>query len=182
MQQPLPMHNIHLRPIVATDEAFLRALYAEVRSQELEVTGWSDEQKWQFCNMQFDAQDRHYRAQYPDGEFHLIEQFGIEKAEAEAIAIGRMYCARDVAAREDVLIEMAIVAGARGRGIGSALIKSMLERAAASGHCVSLQVEPQNPARRLYARFGFVTVAGDEIREQMRWQPASNAGHQSSTA
>lgn len=166
------MHNIRLRPVVQADDAFLRNLYAIVRSSELEVTGWSDEQKWQFCNMQFDAQDRHYRAQYPDGEFQVIEQIVVRET-AEFTAIGRIYCAHVAAACEDVLVEMSLVPQARRRGIGSALLKAMLDRAERCGHSVSLHVEPANPARRLYARFGFVTVASNDIYDEMLWQPTN---------
>ncbi len=48
---------------------------------------------------------------------------------------------------------------ARGRGVGGALLAELLARAEAAGHpSVSLSVETDNPAVRLYERFGFVRV------------------------
>ncbi len=170
MLRRMPLHKIRLRPVVASDETFLRTLYANVRWPELELTGWPDEQKWQFCNMQFDAQDRHYRAQYPDGEFQIVEQMATGN-EAAATPIGRVYWARVVAEREDALMEMSLIPTVRGCGIGGALIESILDRAERSSHSVSLHVEPTNPARRLYERFGFVTVASSGVYDEMLWQP-----------
>ena len=47
----------------------------------------------------------------------------------------------------------------RGHGVGTALLDELLVRAAAVGHrAVSLSVETDNPAVRLYERFGFVRV------------------------
>lgn len=49
---------------------------------------------------------------------------------------------------------------ARGRGIGTLLVRSLLERARAAGvGAVSLSVEEDNPAMRLYERLGFERVA-----------------------
>jgi ribosomal protein S18 acetylase RimI-like enzyme len=46
----------------------------------------------------------------------------------------------------------------RGKGIGTALLKHMLESARASYPAISLSVSPNNPALRLYERLGFKTV------------------------
>jgi GNAT superfamily N-acetyltransferase len=49
-----------------------------------------------------------------------------------------------------------VVAGARGRGVGHALLEALLAMARAQGfRAVSLSVDRQNPAQRLYARVGF---------------------------
>ncbi|HCF18348.1 MAG TPA: N-acetyltransferase, partial [Rhodospirillum rubrum] len=43
----------------------------------------------------------------------------------------------------------------RDQGIGSLVLAALLRLAALHNAAVSLHVEPINPARRLYARFGF---------------------------
>ena len=59
-------------------------------------------------------------------------------------------------------LAIAVAVGARGRGIGTQLLVALVDRARESGHrAVSLSVEPENPARRLYERAGFVRVADD---------------------
>ena len=46
----------------------------------------------------------------------------------------------------------------RGQGIGTALLKHLLESAKNLYPAISLSVSPNNPAMRLYERLGFVTV------------------------
>jgi GNAT superfamily N-acetyltransferase len=49
-----------------------------------------------------------------------------------------------------------VAAEARGRGVGSALLDALLAQAREQGHqALSLSVDRQNPARRLYERKGF---------------------------
>jgi ribosomal protein S18 acetylase RimI-like enzyme len=56
-------------------------------------------------------------------------------------------------------LSIAVAAAARGRGVASELIARLLDRARADGlPGVSLSVEPDNPARRIYERLGFEKV------------------------
>ena len=41
-----------------------------------------------------------------------------------------------------------------------------------SGRCVTLHVEPGNPARRLYERLEFRDTSAAGMHRQMRWSPA----------
>jgi len=61
-------------------------------------------------------------------------------------------------------IAIAVVEEQRGNGIGAALFHAIHERARAGGVTrISLSVDHDNPARRLYERLGYVEVApGDE--------------------
>ena len=60
-------------------------------------------------------------------------------------------------------VSLAVVAEARGRGVGTALLRALFDRARADGfEVLSLSVEPDNPARRLYERHGFVRVGGGD--------------------
>jgi ribosomal protein S18 acetylase RimI-like enzyme len=53
-------------------------------------------------------------------------------------------------------LSIAVRPGARGRGIGSALLAALIDRARAGGvEALSLSVEIENPAMRLYQRLGF---------------------------
>jgi ribosomal protein S18 acetylase RimI-like enzyme len=58
-------------------------------------------------------------------------------------------------------LSVAVAPGHRGRGIGGDLIERALELAGAAGHAaLSLSVEPDNPALRLYERLGFERSGG----------------------
>jgi ribosomal protein S18 acetylase RimI-like enzyme len=63
---------------------------------------------------------------------------------------------------------------ARGRGVGGALIDALLETARAAGYrAMSLSVDRNNPARRLYQRQGFrdagVSDPSDSSVTMVRW-------------
>jgi [ribosomal protein S18]-alanine N-acetyltransferase len=56
-------------------------------------------------------------------------------------------------------LTIAVVPSRRGRGLGQDLLRELLERARADGRArISLSVEPDNPALRLYEENGFAKV------------------------
>jgi GNAT superfamily N-acetyltransferase len=58
-------------------------------------------------------------------------------------------------------LSVGVLAHARGRGVGTALVHALLEQARGAGfEAISLSVEPDNPAVRLYERAGFTRVGG----------------------
>ncbi len=59
----------------------------------------------------------------------------------------------------------------RGQGIGTQLIKELLQRADALGKSVTLDVMHGNPARLLYLRLGFRQISQDAAKRQMIWRP-----------
>jgi len=62
------------------------------------------------------------------------------------------------------VLELAVgtVAQYRGKGIGTAVMRRLLDACQAVCDGISLSVRTTNPALRLYARFGFVKVDGSE--------------------
>ncbi len=57
-------------------------------------------------------------------------------------------------------VAIGVTAEARGQGAGAALVAALIERARADGHAaISLSVETDNAARRIYERAGFERVA-----------------------
>jgi ribosomal protein S18 acetylase RimI-like enzyme len=56
-------------------------------------------------------------------------------------------------------LSIAVVPSRRGKGHGEQLLRALLDEARRNGFKqISLSVEPENPALRLYERFGFETV------------------------
>jgi ribosomal protein S18 acetylase RimI-like enzyme len=137
-----------LRPARAEDRDFLLRVYASTREEELRVVDWSDEQKAAFVQQQFEAQDAYYREHYDPASFDVIEVDG-EPA-------GRLYVAR----WEDEIriMDIALIPEHRGRGTGTALLRDLLDEGARSGKRVSIHVEMNNPALRLYERLGFAPI------------------------
>ena len=138
------------RPETDDDTAFLLALYGSTREQELALVDWSPEAKRAFVGMQFDAQRTHYRREYPNARFEIIEHGGVP--------IGRLYV--DERPAEIRVMDITIAPQARNQGIGRALLLEILANGRETGRTVSIHVEHQNPARRLYDRLGFRPVGG----------------------
>lgn len=57
-------------------------------------------------------------------------------------------------------LSMSLLPSYRGRGVGTVLLRCLLSAAEQRCSAVSLSVSASNPARRLYAREGFVPVSG----------------------
>lgn len=150
-----------LRPARSTDRPFLLRVYASTRAEELALVDWSPEQKQAFVAMQFEAQDRHYRAHYPAARFDVIERNGEP--------IGRLYVARGE--DEIRLIDISLLPEHRNGGIGGTLLRALLEEAAAAGKRVRIHVEQFNPALRLYARLGFEELEERGVYKLMEWVP-----------
>ena len=64
---------------------------------------------------------------------------------------------------------LAVAGGARGAGIGTALMRALIAVAVDEGYpALSLSVALANPALRLYERLGFVAVSVTEAHQTMR--------------
>src|SRR3954451_1182163 len=138
-----------LRPISKSDDRFLRRVYASVREDELALVPWDEAQREAFLRQQFDAQDTHYREHYDGASFHVVEVDG-EPA-------GRLYVAR----WEDEIriMDIALLPEYRGAGVGTRLLRELLDEGARTGKRVSIHVEKHNRALRLYERLGFAAAA-----------------------
>jgi ribosomal protein S18 acetylase RimI-like enzyme len=155
--------TIDLRPAVPEDRAFLRAVYGSTRTEELERTDWTDAQKKTFLDHQFAAQDAYYREHYEGATYDVIVVDGWPG--------GRLYMARWP--EEIRIMDIALLPTARGKGVGSALLRELLEEASASGKRVTIHVEHENPAMRLYERLGFRRVEDRPPYVLMEWLPPS---------
>ena len=156
--------GVTLRPVEPEDRAFLYAVYASTRTEELAAVPWTDEQKAAFLWQQFTAQDASYRENYRDAQFSVIELDGVP--------VGRLYVAR-LEAREIRIVDIALMPDGRGHGIGSAVVDDLIETADREGVVVSLHVEHWNPALQLYERLGFVRVAQNDVHIRMERPPVS---------
>ena len=114
-----------------------------------------------FVRQQFEAQHHHYQTYYPEASFDLVLLDGEP--------VGRLYVARWT--REIRLVDIALVPAARGRGLGTALLRDLLAEGERTGKAVSIHVERFNPALRLYRRLGFREVEEKGPYFLMEWRP-----------
>lgn len=151
-----------LRAETPEDFDFVTSLYASVREQELSVSGWSDAEKEKFIRWQSGLQRDHYRKHYPDAWFWIMERAGK--------AMGRIYV--DLRGTDLRLMEVTLVPEWRNQGLGAAVIGALVDFAREQGLFVSLHVEPDNPAQRLYRRFGFKFVEDRGAYQFLNWHPS----------
>ena len=60
-------------------------------------------------------------------------------------------------------LAMAVLPEYRGKGVGSKLLKTILEKAQGLFPAICLNVREDNPVVRLYQRVGFVKIEGSEV-------------------
>lgn len=141
-----------LRPVHEDDGELLYRVYASTRTEELSAVPWSDAQKEEFLRSQFAAQDTHYRTLYFDALLEVIVVGGHDA--------GRLYVARWP--QEIRIMDVVLLPAFRGNGIGERILRDLAAEADRDGKLLSIHVEMDNPARRLYERVGFTAVEAAE--------------------
>jgi ribosomal protein S18 acetylase RimI-like enzyme len=154
---------ITLREIRPEDEAFLFEVYASTRAQEMALVPWDDEQRKSFLTMQFAAQHSHYREQFPDANCSVILR--------DNLSLGRFYVLKKKG--EIRILDITILPECRNSGIGTLLLRELLDEAAQSKQRVLIYVETFNPSLRLFERLGFRSIAEEGINFLMEWRPAT---------
>ena len=142
----------HCRDAVAEDRPFLDGLDDSLFPWIDAVAGLSEGQRHALLAMQRQARDRSYAARWPDARCRIVECDG----PAGRVAVGRIWTA--VAGTSLHLLDISLLPGWRGQGLGGELLLQLVAEAGAGGRGVTLEVLEDNPARRLYRRIGFELV------------------------
>lgn len=130
---------VSLRGTVARDDTFLRGLWLDARP-ELQLL------PAELVDLQISAQRTQYLRNHPAAVDEIVE--------LEGEPVGRCWTAG--VDGELHLLDLAVRADRRRRGIGRAVLDVVIERAAAHGVAVRLTVWSANAdARRLYRAAGF---------------------------
>lgn len=156
----LAARGFAVRPRGPDDADFLCELYIAFRSAELEAAGWPEATRRAFLADQHRLQETHYAANHAAASFLIVTRDGAP--------VGRLYIDRSPAP-EIRLLDIVLVPTLTGRGIGTAILRALIEEAGRSGRHVGLHVESHNPARRLYRRLGFVERSEDWPYCYMTW-------------
>ncbi len=156
--------GLTFRRIADADLPFLARVYASTRAEELAVvTTMTHRQKAEFLAAQFHLQHAHYQKYYPAADWLVTMREGEDA--------GRLYIERWPSQHR--IIDIAFLPQHRGRGSGEALLRDLMDEAAAVAKDVSIHVEKHNPAMRLYLRLGFVTEEDKGVYDLMRWKSKS---------
>lgn len=156
-----------LRPISDNDLPLLFEIYASTRQEEMAlVPHWSAQEKQAFLQQQFVAQHQYYKERYIGASFALI----LWKSKP----VGRWYVHPQFAADEIRIMDIAVLPDYRNKGIGSRLLQHILKEAQEQGKKVTIHVEFNNPAKRLYQRFGFSKIGEfNSVYHLLQWLPAA---------
>jgi len=143
--------EIELRPARAEDYRFAWGLYAEqIRPYAAAYLAWVDTE-----------QEARFASRYKPQSTSIIRRDGADIGWMELHEVD-----------EELRLNQLYVAAAHQRnGIGSRVMQIVLARSRRTGKPVALNVLKNNPARRLYERFGF-TVTGENETKFFMTRPA----------
>jgi ribosomal protein S18 acetylase RimI-like enzyme len=144
------VEELTLRPAELADFAFCQRTYFEPMLATIEKLGLDEERH----RVNFANQWR-------------VKEVRIVMMEGEVIGW------LQTAATDDALFLAQLFVDTRfqRRGIGSRLMRILIEEAARENRAVTLGVVKTNPARRLYERLGFRVTHEDQYKFYMRRQP-----------
>jgi GNAT superfamily N-acetyltransferase len=152
---------VTLRTECPKDDLFLFDLYSSTRLDELAVLDWTASQQEMFLKMQSNARRQYYKTKFPDahGQIVLLNDH----------PIGRIMVMRwDDEIR---LLDIALLPEYRNAGIGTALIRKIIDEANETGKPVRLHVQRFSRAVRLYERLGFARISDTGTYFVMEWSP-----------
>jgi ribosomal protein S18 acetylase RimI-like enzyme len=153
--------GLSLRAATPEDESLLLETYASTRLSELESVPWDANQKRAFFKMQFDARQQQYRESYRNAVGSIVLQHGQP--------IGTMLV--ETREREIALVDIALLPQYRNAGLGTLLVKALMDEAASQQKTIRLHVLTTSAAVRFYERLGFRKTGDDGAYLEMTRKP-----------
>jgi RimJ/RimL family protein N-acetyltransferase len=159
---PSPVGLLHRRPERDEDIDFRFRLFCQSRPPEFALLALAPAAMEQLMRFQFQAQTVSYRSEFPTARFDIIE-------------LGERPIGRIVVDRSDtrlLIVDQVVVPELRNRGIGTAVMRSIMEDATTAALPVRLHVASSNdPSLRLYLRLGFVPLDATPMYMELEWRP-----------
>jgi ribosomal protein S18 acetylase RimI-like enzyme len=147
---PTVAPTLSLRPTEGSDEALLRRIFAESHCAGFELLGLAPAALDGLVRMQFQARQAQYRTHPGAAEYLICRGTG-----PGGTPVGS--CWLSDSAEQLRVLDIAVLAEHRRRGVATAALRQLLAQAASAGKPVGLSVWHQNvPARELYRALGFV--------------------------
>jgi GNAT superfamily N-acetyltransferase len=159
---PAAVPALSTRPAHSDDDPLLFEVFASSREAGLRNTAVHPEARQQLLEHEFDSRQRGYRNDFPGVEY-LVICAGTEP-------VGRLYVQRTN--RVVFVVDLVLLERWRGRGIGTSLLRDLIDEARTTGRTVRLHVEKSNArAFRLYARLGFTIIGDARTHHLMECRP-----------
>lgn len=153
--------TVELRPVSESDDRFLLGVYASTREEELAQAEWAEGQKEMFLRWQFDLQRKEYKTRFPDADYRVIL---VDQRPA-----GRIWVGDD---DEQIrLLDIALLPEFQNRGVGTALLRRLMQEASQQGKALRHMVFVlNNDAHRFYERLGFSIIEEFGAYKHMEWR------------
>lgn len=158
--------DLHLRPAEAGDHAFCRDLFGLVRTDEMQAWAWDAALRAQLMDMQFASHEAQWRAGSQADDRLVL-------AGTDGAPIGRLILLRKADALH--VADLSLLPDWRGRGIGSHLLQSLRDEAAAAGLPLRVFCLRTSRALALYLRLGFRADGEDGVHVALIWDGAAAA-------
>jgi GNAT superfamily N-acetyltransferase len=143
--------DLRLRFFSERDIPFLKKIYFSTREEELkQVSHWTESMKEEFLTHQFTAQHEYYQKNYIGANFLVIEK--------DKEIIGRLYYKEGFEGSVRI-IDIALLPKFQNQGLGTSILKDIIEYAKVIEQPITIHVESFNPAMELYKRLGFQKVS-----------------------
>ena len=146
--------NVTLRAATFEDADFLFQLHRSAMQTYVTQTWGVWDEEWQL---------QHFERHFDPSACQIITLHGQ--------AIGVISVVRQVTSI--FLSSIELLPAYQGRGIGTSLVKTLLDEAQENGIALTLQVLKVNPARRLYERLGFAISGETATHYQMSILPSA---------
>lgn len=155
-----PCGAVRLRPERTEDRSFRYQLFCDSRLPEWYLVELDPAVRAGLMDHQFRAQTETYVTRFPRARFDIIE-LGAER-------IGRIVVNRP--GDQLHLVDQAIVPQRRNQGIGTAIMRALMDEAAAAAIPLRLKVASANdPSLRLYSRLGFKPIQEIPAYIELEW-------------
>jgi ribosomal protein S18 acetylase RimI-like enzyme len=153
--------TIELRPATADDQSFLHRLYASTRPPS-SLRGCDAEAEALLVRTQFLAQQTYRHRHYPGADVSIIVEHD------QPIGCLVVYFSE----HEVRLVDLGLLPGFRGRGIGKGLLRGLQAHGERLGLPVRVHVTLGNPCQRLCQRCDFLFTGIDGSHAALEWKPA----------
>lgn len=155
--------TLRTRPETAVDDAFLFALHASVKGPEFALMPVAEPMRRQLLDMQFRAMIMGYRAMFPAARYEVIT--------LNDAPVGRLIT--DESQGRFHIVHIALLPEWRNRGIGFALMASVLDEPRRRGMTCEATVALDNQSSlRLWSRLGFTERAHGDTDFILEWRPS----------